>query len=436
MTIGAGPMSSQAFVPNKLAFLKLWLDSSDGAFTLSAASLVSQWSDKGSEGNDLLQSNSSLKPILQPDGSLLFDGVDDFMKAVSFPSAQPTTIYFLMRQITFNVFTVFIDGEIGASGIIRQQATSPDIGASAGVSVSPLSDLALNVYGVVQVVFFSSSSLLQLNKEAPLFGNMGNTAMQGFSLGGLASGIINANFQVKEIVVYNAAHDATQREEVVDYLIGKFVPFAPSDFPGLEMEMDTLEPGPDTIIGGGLVSQWGDKSGNGHHLIQATGSQQPSVELDGSFLFDGVDDFMKAAPFALNQPFTMYILFRQLTFSVSEYICDGDTPGTVFLRQQATSPDIGSFAGMNLGPLTTLSLGADGVVVAVYNGASSVLQLNNDTPILGNAGTNNLNGFTLGARADGVFNTNIRVKAILTYGAAHDASQRKTIVDYLNDRYT
>lgn len=49
---------------------------------------------------------------------------------------------------------------------------------------------------------------------------------------------------------------------------------------------------------GGAVSQWDDKSGNGYHMTQGTGSSQPTTgirSLNGLNVLDFSDDFMTAA---------------------------------------------------------------------------------------------------------------------------------------------
>lgn len=53
-----------------------------------------------------------------------------------------------------------------------------------------------------------------------------------------------------------------------------------------------------TFSSGSVVSQWADRSGNGHHVSQATGSSQPSrnATINGvsAVAFDGTDDALVA----------------------------------------------------------------------------------------------------------------------------------------------
>ena len=48
---------------------------------------------------------------------------------------------------------------------------------------------------------------------------------------------------------------------------------------------------------GGAVSQWDDKTSNGRDLVQATGSEQPTIASD-TISFDGTDDYLEnSSPF-------------------------------------------------------------------------------------------------------------------------------------------
>lgn len=181
------------------------------------------------------------------------------------------------------------------------------------------------------------------------------------------------------------------------------------------------------------VSQWDDQSGNGNHLKQATGTNQPTVQGDGSILFDGVDNFLKADAFTLVQPETVYILFKQITWTSSDRIYDGNTVNSGILYQTGTTPSLVMFAGTNL---TEVDLAVDtyGIVSAVFNSTSSVLQLNNDSPVTGDAGTANMGGFVLGTKSDAsVGFSHIQVKEVLIYSAAHDAATRAKVISFLQN---
>ena len=203
--------------------------------------------------------------------------------------------------------------------------------------------------------------------------------------------------------------------------------FLPSDLANLEL-WTRFNQGI-TVTGSG-VSQWDDVSGNGNHLKQGTDTNRPSKEGDGSILFDGVDNFLKADAFTLVQPETVYILFKQITWTSGNRTWDSGAASTT-LFQTGTTPSLSLFASATLAEVD-LTLDTYGIVSSVVNGASSVLQLNNDSPITGNAGINDMGGFTLGARENASSFANIQVKEVLVYSVAHDATTRAEVISYLS----
>lgn len=184
----------------------------------------------------------------------------------------------------------------------------------------------------------------------------------------------------------------------------------------------------------GAVSQWADQSGNGRHLKQATGAAQPALQADGSILFDGTSDFLKCDAFTLAQPETVYVLFKQITWTLNSYIFDGDGAASGILSQRGTSPELATYAGSSVvANNSNLAVGVYGAVATVINGASSLIQVNNTTPTTGNPGVSNMGGFTIGGRGDGTTEWgNIQFKEAIVYAAAHDAVTRARVIAYLS----
>jgi len=188
-----------------------------------------------------------------------------------------------------------------------------------------------------------------------------------------------------------------------------------------------------TVTGSG-VSQWDDQSGNGNHLKQGTDTNRPSKESDGSILFDGVDNFLKADAFTLVQPETIYLLVKQVTWTDADYLFDGNASSSGLVYQKSTSPGLRAFAGALSGENTDLVLDAYGVISVTFNGTSGVFQINNNTALTGDYGAANMGGFILGAIAGGGANwSNIQVKEALIYSTAHDAATRVEIIAYLSN---
>jgi len=205
--------------------------------------------------------------------------------------------------------------------------------------------------------------------------------------------------------------------------------FLPSDLANLELW--TKFNSGITVTGAG-VSQWDDVSGNGNHLKQGADTNMPSEEVDGSILFDGVDNFLKADAFTLVQPETVYILLKQMSWASLDYIYDGNSAASMTLIQHTSTPKIAAYAGLFSSDSGDLALGSHGSVVAVFNGASSVLQIDNNTPITGDFGSNDGGGFTLGCNGNTTVNySNLLVQEVIVYSAAHDAATRAQVIAYL-----
>lgn len=203
--------------------------------------------------------------------------------------------------------------------------------------------------------------------------------------------------------------------------------FKPSDLPNLAA---WFRFGLGITAVSGAISQWDDASGNARHLIQATGANQPTLQNTGAVLFDGVAQYLKCASFTLTQPETVYALMKSVTFPAGTYNFDGNTANTGALRSLGGGTSLGLNAGAGLtGPVYVG--GVYNVVSAVFNGASSVVQLDYRAPTTGNAGASNMSGFTLGARGDGAVSTNIEVKEVVILSAAHDALTRALVISYL-----
>lgn len=178
------------------------------------------------------------------------------------------------------------------------------------------------------------------------------------------------------------------------------------------------------------VSQWSDQSGSGKHLVQATGSAQPALQTDNSILWDGTNHWMQAS-FTLNQPFTRYALFKQVTWTAGDQLFNGVT-ATTLIAQNPTTPSLRLNAGSGAADNSNLAVDSYGAVAWIFNGASSLIQVNTTTPTTGDAGANNAGGLTIGNSGSPTLGGNIQVKEIIQYSVAHDAATRATVISYLS----
>jgi hypothetical protein len=191
---------------------------------------------------------------------------------------------------------------------------------------------------------------------------------------------------------------------------------------------------------GDPVKRWGDQGGI-NHQTQATYASRPLYKTSGigarpAILFDGADDFLKCSGFTLVQPYSIYMVARQVSWASGLYLSDGDSNASGAIVQTGVSPIIGIAAPTPTVTGNQLVLSSGGIITAIFNGASGTLQIDNMTTISGNPGANALNGLTLGSRADGTKNSNVYIGEVLVYSGFHDGTVRALVKTYLSNKYS
>lgn len=158
-----------------------------------------------------------------------------------------------------------------------------------------------------------------------------------------------------------------------------------------------------TADGSNLISSWDNVSGIpgiiAGALLQAVGTNMPLLTATG-VLFD-IDNFMKTAPFTLEQPTMIYIVVKQVSWTSGDYILDGNTNSSGSVIQTSTSPGLKTYAGTLSTQNDNLAVGAYGIIRCLFNGASSKFQINETAAITADFGSVDMGGFTLGAQGDG-----------------------------------
>lgn len=214
--------------------------------------------------------------------------------------------------------------------------------------------------------------------------------------------------------------------------IGKGGVLTPFSFPRLESWHDGRG---GILTTGSGVETWDDRSGKGRDLTQSTDNFRPSDTGNGSVLFDGVDEFLSVG-FTLVQPHTIYIFFRQITWVANARIFDGVTGSALLFQAGAgASPEVAIFAGQQLSTTSSLVLNTFGVMACVFNGANSFYRLDDSVQHSGNAGGGNPGGITLGANNAGGQHSNIEVRQILSYSAAHNLAHVAGVTRMLQGFY-
>lgn len=193
-------------------------------------------------------------------------------------------------------------------------------------------------------------------------------------------------------------------------------------------------------LNGSNVSAWADQSGNGNNLTQAVAVSQPAYVANqingyGSVQFDGINDSLKSNSFTLNQPETIFIIYKNPSFLSGGYIFDGFGADTGGYFQYASSPNLYMYAGGSFYPITGL-IGSYFLATVIFNGASSKHQKNNVAEETGNASTRNMGGLLLGAYAGGAgYNGNPHIAEVIVMSGVATTDERNNIKTYVTNRY-
>lgn len=165
--------------------------------------------------------NTSTYTITATRASVFSDGAAHYMKA-TFTLNQPETVYLVANPVSWTAGDEFFDGNSLASMAVYQSVSTPNIFMNAGAGVAQNANFAVGSRAVVNAVFNGAASSLKVNLNAETTGNAGTANAGGFTLGAQpAGGAGFANLQVYEALVYNTAHDAATRANVVRALMSK-----------------------------------------------------------------------------------------------------------------------------------------------------------------------------------------------------------------------
>lgn len=205
-----------------------WYRMGTGIISDPTTKAVSQWEDSSENAHHLNQPTVAKRPQLQPDGSILFDGVSHSLFTDTAPLIQPTTIIALYAQVSWLSGDNIFDGFALNTGAVFQNNLSSQIRMRAALGIGNV-DPGVGSYGITVAGFNGASSFLQKNNSAPVIGDVGAGDMNGFTLATNASSGANngtncGNIQVQEIIIFPKALDTNAITRVMQYLIAAYRP--------------------------------------------------------------------------------------------------------------------------------------------------------------------------------------------------------------------
>jgi hypothetical protein len=193
------------------------------------------------------------------------------------------------------------------------------------------------------------------------------------------------------------------------------------------------------------VATWADEGSGGNDLTQGTAGLRPvykgSEAVNGhpTVKFDGDALATAAYSAALAQPNTIVAIVEWWGAFLGDgnYVCDGLTAGRHVI---VTSPTLSGFwrifAGTTVSTnIANPSLATPYFVTAVFNGASSRLEVNETASGNVSPGAQTLTGLTVGNRFSAEFDTQVHVAELLIYDRTLDAEELADLGEYVQVTY-
>jgi hypothetical protein len=184
------------------------------------------------------------------------------------------------------------------------------------------------------------------------------------------------------------------------------------------------------------ISTWNDSSGNGFTVTQATGGLQPIYKisiLNGYPVvrFDGSNDALVNAPFALSQPFTVITVVKGgASGSFQDFMFGGGAASLTI----NTSGNLAVYGG-NLVSGTSDIRGGNHVCTGIFNTVSSACLVDGIQQGSGDCGTGNYSGITIGNNSSGTSGLNGDLAEGLIYDSALSSTNRGNVEAYLKAKY-
>ncbi len=186
--------------------------------TKDGSDLVSEWRDFLGSGNDLLQAVGGKEGVWGSDG-ISFDGISQFMKALTFTLAQPTIIYIVFQQVSWTANDRVFDGHVHTSGMLLQGTSTPKLTSGAPTPGVAQSGLNVGDFGIIRCVFSGVNSKLIINNEQLYIHNAGTNDMSGFTLGATGAGTaFFGNILVKDVILRGVDENEDDEVDIYNYL--------------------------------------------------------------------------------------------------------------------------------------------------------------------------------------------------------------------------
>lgn len=220
----AGEDRGRSFLPTDVPNLALWLDASR-ITGLVDGDPVANWSDLSGQGRDATQGTGAARPtykvaILNGKPVVRFDGVDDYLKTSAFTLNQPTHVFIVLTLIAQAASAYYWDGN-GQNLMAAYQRLQGLMTLYAGGN-GPEKTFGNGSTHIVSALYNGSSSELRFEGGAATTGDVSTSNAGGITLGARGNVAVFANIDVAEVLIYNRALAADERQKCERYLGKKY----------------------------------------------------------------------------------------------------------------------------------------------------------------------------------------------------------------------
>lgn len=196
--------------------------------------------------------------------------------------------------------------------------------------------------------------------------------------------------------------------------------------------------GSNVVVSGDSIVRVTDLSNNSRDLTVSTGKTSPDVITNGknghnTIRHDGVNETLIKVS-ARNQPYTLFIVVKVITFTANRYLWDGTGSGANGGCYFSGTNGLRCYAGTYNLYNSTVTNGNWYLLTIKINGASSTIQINNGTVVTADAGALNSTGISIGNNGSGNAPSNIEWESWIIYSGVVSDVNTVLVKDYLNKR--
>jgi len=310
----ARPTFTRPFLPTDIGGCCLWLDGADSS-TVTGTTTMTAWRDKSGNGYTATSfSNSVAAPSWVTNAPLVGNAVQysagNGSVITNFVLAQTMSIFEVCYSINQSSYGTFIEhgaNENSNPGFYFYMGGGNNFAINTGSGQVPVNYGNVTVSNVWQMTTGinpdpanSSTMAYYVNGALVASGatQSGTTPITAnlYINGRGGANSVSSNSYLGELLIYDTALTASQRQQVEGYLAQKWgltgyltgIP-SPTAISGCRLWFDGADSSSITTSGG-YITQWRDKSGNGTHLGVSTGGQNALIS-DSSYTSNTVVSF-------------------------------------------------------------------------------------------------------------------------------------------------